>query len=90
MKDIPFIAFEEAQARMERVNKRLWIVTILLIISLVASNGAWIYYESQWQVVQDTTTIEAEQGDGINIVGGGDVNYGTESKTDQNDQTENP
>lgn len=90
MKDIPFIAFEEAQARMERVNKRLWIVTILLIISLVASNGAWIYYESQWQVVEDTTTIEAEQGDGINIVGGGNVNYGTESKTDQNDQKENP
>ena len=44
----------------ERTIKRLWIIIILLIVLLVATNGLWIYYESQWQVVE-TTTVEAEQ-----------------------------
>ena len=64
-------------AMAERTIKRLWIIVLVLIIALIGTNGAWLYYESQFQTVE--TTIEAEQGDGVNIVGGGDVNYGAES-----------
>lgn len=65
-------------AMAERTIKRLWIIVLVLIIALIGTNGAWLYYESQLETIE--TTIEAEQGDGINIVGGGDVNYGAESQ----------
>ena len=46
---------------------------------LVATNGAWIWYESQFSDIE--TTIEAEQdGSGVNIVSGGDLDYGAEGK----------
>ena len=80
--NIPYIAYEAAMSRFDRLNRRLWIAVILLIVLLVGSNIAWLVYESQFQVYE--TSIEATQdGEGVNIVGGGDVNYGTES--DSND-----
>ena len=76
---VPYIVHESAMARAERSAKRLWVVVILLIILLVGTNGAWLWYESQFEVVE-TTTIEAEQdGSGVNVVGGGNVEYGAES-----------
>lgn len=63
-------------AMAERTIKRLWIVILVLIIALIGTNGAWLYYESQVETIE--TTIEADQGEGVNIVGGGDVNYGAE------------
>lgn len=69
--------YESAMARMERANKRLWVVVIIVIAALILTNAGWIYYESQFQ----TTTIEAEQdGGGVNIVGGGDISYGPEGQ----------
>lgn len=77
-KDVPFIAYEYAQSRLERIIKRLWILCIILIVLLVGSNISWLIYESQFEYYE--TSIEAEQdGDGVNIVGGGDVSYGAES-----------
>ena len=77
---VPYIVHESAMARAERAAKRLWIVIILLIVLLVGSNCAWLWYNSQFETIE--TTIEAEQGDGINIVGGGDITYGAESEND--------
>ena len=63
----------------DRKHKRLWVVILVLIVALLGTNAGWIYYENQFQDV--VTTIEAEQdGNGNNIVGGGDVNYGAESQ----------
>ena len=77
---VPFVAYEAAQSRLERIIKRLWITVILLVILLVGTNVAWLIYESQFDYFE--TSIEAEQdGDGVNIVGGGDVTYGAESKS---------
>lgn len=83
------IVYESAMARMERANKRLWIIVIILIAAFIATNAGWIYYESQFQVVE--TSIEAKQdGGGVNIVGGGDISYGTDSKDqDENENTQN-
>ena len=76
-----YLAFESSQARMERVNTKLWIAIIVLILALIGTNAGWLWWENQWQYVQSDTTIEATQdGGGTNIVGGGDINYGTESQ----------
>lgn len=79
---VPYIVHESAMARSERHNKRLWIVILVLVGALIGTNIAWIVYESQFEdIVETETIIEAEQdGTGINIVGGGDVNYGAESE----------
>jgi len=77
--NVPFVVYEAAQSRLERVIKRLWITTIILIVLLVGSNVAWLIYESSFEYFE--TSIEAEQdGEGVNIVGGGDVTYGAESE----------
>ena len=76
---VPYIAHESAMARMERQAKRLWIAVILLIVLIVGTNGAWIWHESQFSDIE--TTIESEQdGSGVNIVSGGNLDYGAESK----------
>lgn len=75
---IPYFSHEGDMARMERANKRLWIVVLVLIAVLLGTNGAWIYYENQFV---DEITIDAKQdGSGVNIVGGEDVTYGPDSK----------
>ena len=82
---IPYIVHEGAISRMERVNKRLIAIIVLLIVLLVGSNIAWMVYESQFESCSSSCEIDAEQdGDGVNIVGGGDVSYGPDS-AHQND-----
>ena len=76
---VPYIVHEASMARMERQAKRLWITVLALIVILVATNGAWIWYESRFSDI--VTTIEAEQdGSGVNIVSGGDLDYGAEGE----------
>lgn len=79
---VPYVAHESAMARAERQAKRLVAIIILLIVLLVGSNIGWLVYESSFETVKtNETIIEAEQdGSGVNIVGGGDVDYGTESE----------
>ena len=78
-KVVDYLVYEQSQVRYDRVNRRLWILCIILTIFLFVSNARWIYYESQF--TDTTTTIEAQQdGSGTNIVGGGDISYGAESK----------
>ena len=78
---VPYIAHEASEARFERIIKRLWVVIILLIVLLVGSNSLWIYYESQWEVVE--TSVESIADRGIAIANAdGSVNYYGESKGD--------
>lgn len=81
---IPYFAHEGEMVRMERVVKRLWITVILLIGLLVGTNGAWLWYESQFEYY--TTTIEQESESGTNnyIGNDGDISYGeTDSYNDR-------
>ena len=79
--NVPYIVHESAMARAERTAKRLWITILTLIFLLVGSNCLWLYYEMSFEDVVTTSTIEAEQdGAAVNIVGGGDVDYGAESE----------
>lgn len=75
---------ERGIALAERTIERLWILTILLVILLVGSNGAWLYYESSFE---DTTTtiqqdVDADSGNAA-IFDGVHINNG-ESETDSN------
>ena len=85
--DTTYLWHESEVARLERIIKRFWILAIVLVLLLVATNGAWIWYESQWDVVH--TTVTQENGEGINnfIGNDGDIIYGT---ADDNNQKENP
>lgn len=86
--DVPYIVHEGAMARADRTIKRLWICILLLIVLLVASNACWIWYESQFETVEETNTTSQEvtqdAKDGTNNFVGGDVNGETDSK-DKND-----
>lgn len=74
-----YLMWESCQYRNERINTKLWIVVLVLIVALIGTNVGWLYYESQWQYVQTETSIEATQDGENNIINGGDY-YGAESK----------
>lgn len=87
---VPYVAHESDMARLERTSRRLWIVLLVLIVLLAGSNGAWIYYESQF--AEEATTVEQdiETGDGDAFVSGvGDVNYG-QDKAESDQENPNP
>ena len=78
---------EAEQARLERIIKRLWILVIIVFVALIVTNGAWIYYESQWEVVEETTETVTQDvrshGDSETVVAGiGDVFNGGTCETD--------
>lgn len=71
--NVPYIAHESAMARSERNSKRLWIIILVLIVALIGTNLAWIIYESQFEVVEETsTTITQDNADGYNNYIGND------------------
>lgn len=74
---IPYFVHEGVVARMERTNRRLWILCIMLIVLLTATNGAWLWYESQF--TDETLTVTQENADGYNnyIGNDGDITNGT-------------
>lgn len=78
--NVPYVVHESAMARSERHNKRLWIIILVLIGALIASNLAWIIYNSQFEVVEETTeanvTQENDNGDNNYIGNNGDITYG--------------
>ena len=51
-------AFESTLVSFETTIKRLWIVILILILLLAGTNAAWIYYESQWEVVETYQEVE--------------------------------
>ena len=80
---VAFIVFESMKATMERTIRRLWILTLVLVVLLFVTNAAWVYYEKQWEVTETTEVLQdVDTRNGAAYVAGiGDVYYG-ESKTD--------
>lgn len=83
---VPYV-IESSMSRLERSNRRMWILCIIMFVSLVVSNCCWMWYESQWEDVVTTQEVTQDviqdSGDGGNnsFVGGDAYGY-TESKTD--------
>ena len=82
-KMIPYFAHEGIVAKMERANRRLWILCIVLILLLTGTNGAWIYYEAQFIDETLTVTQDVDTGNGDAIVNDG-VHINGENTTDSN------
>ena len=64
---IPYIVHEGAMSRMERVNKRLIAIIVLLIVLLVSSNIAWMVYGSQFEMCNVEQDVDQENEQGNNI-----------------------
>lgn len=76
-------AFERMQTKDEKNDRWRNIIILVLIILLVVTNAMWLVAWNQYDYVDDYS-IEAQQdGEGINIVGAGDVSYGTDSNNSQ-------
>lgn len=72
--DVPYIVHEASMARSERTVKRLWATIILLILLLVGSNAAWIWWNNQWETVESwEITQENEDGNNNYIGNDGDI-----------------
>lgn len=81
MEQIPYIAHEADMTRMERMNRRLWITNIILILILLATNAGWLIYENSFEDVYTSVDQEVDTGEGdATVIGVG--NYNGENQTD--------
>lgn len=89
-KDVPYIVYEGAMARNERVNLRLIVVIIILISIIFASNAIWLYAWNQYDYVVDDYSLNyVQDGRGINIIGNeNEVTDGTESYSEESETQE--
>lgn len=67
--------FESALARLERTNKRLFVLLIIIATMFFASNVAWVIYENQFEDVRVEQEVDTGEGDAY--VAGGDI-YGSD------------
>ena len=77
---ISYIVYEGTQARLERMNRRVWILCIILIIALLGTNAGWIAYEAQFMDVSVEQEVDTGEGDAT-VIGVGD--YNGEGETDR-------
>lgn len=76
MDQIPYTVHESDMARMERTNKRVWILCIILIAMLLGTNAGWLWYESQFDYYETEVTQENENGYNNYIGNDGDIHNG--------------
>ena len=82
--------YESITTKLERTIEKLWLTVILLILLLVGTNAAWVYYESQFEdtttTIQQDVDAKSDNGSDLNInTVGGDYNGGeSENQTDGN------
>lgn len=84
--NVPYIVYEGEMARAERRDKRQWVVIIILIAALLASNIGWLVYESQFE-----TYTYTQDGDGLNNINSGGeqgdvVLYGAETENQEEEK----
>lgn len=71
---IPYVVYETQQERSDKQQKRLFILCIILIVALIASNLGWVIYESQFETVEEDTSIvkvnqDADEGGNRSFIG---------------------
>ena len=79
-------AYEEHESRHEREKQRPWVLCLILVVLLVATNAMWIIYESQFDVVETTEEIVVDaEGEGTaNYIGQGGVIINGENNHQEN------
>ena len=86
---VPYFMVDREIHRLEKINKRNFILLIVVLVMLFVTNGAWVVYENQFE---DITIAQEGQTDGGgsnyfngNINGSGEVNYYGESEANNQD-----
>ena len=77
--NVPYIVFKDELARQERHIKRLWIALIVVIALFFASQVGWLIYESQYELVDETVTVDAKDGIANYVGNNGDIYNGEDS-----------
>lgn len=82
--NIPYFVHQDDMNKLDMSHKRVekWLITLCIIIfvALIGTNGAWMYYESQFEdVVTETYTAETDQGGTAIANGDGTVTVNGES-----------
>ena len=85
---VPFFVHEGEMARADRTNKRLWILTVILILALIGTNAGWIIYENQYEDQVLTFDLQQEtDGGGDNTFTGNTIRM---IGGDENGETDDP
>jgi len=90
---VEYIVYEGAMARNERHVKRLWIALIVLIVTLLLCNGAWLLYFSQYDFANYDYQISTADGgdvDHVAIGNEGDVYNGVSPSDEENTNAQKP
>ena len=64
----------EILSELKKSSKRWFVISIVLLIALVIANVGWLIYESRWEEVTETQTIEQHQDDTDNSNMSGVIN----------------
>lgn len=82
------IAFERMQSKDERNDRWRNIIIILLIILLVLTNAMWLVAWNSYDYVDGYVEIDTGEGGDANYIGDdGDISYGTNNSTQENENT---
>lgn len=74
--NVPYFLHEQSMARMERINKRLFIFCMVILIALIGTNAYWIYYENSFEDVVTTVRQNTPNGNNNFIGHDGDITNG--------------
>lgn len=64
----------EMISELKKTTKRWFVVSIILLIALLGTNVAWLIYESSFETVTETQTVEQHQEDTDNTNMSGVIN----------------
>ena len=87
--NIPYFVHQDDMNKLDQSHKRVerWLIALCIIIfvALIGTNGAWMYYESQFEdVVTETYSAETDQGGTAIANGDGTVTVNGESELHEN------
>ena len=86
---VPYIVYESAQAKSERIAKRLVIALVVAVVLIFVSNMAWLYAWSGYDYMSTSTTMTktyTQDGYGFNLINDvSGVDHGTEIDGAQGD-----
>jgi len=80
---VPYFVYEGEQTRMERINKRLVAVLIIVLLALVFTNAMWIYSWTQYDYASEDSVVTVDSRNGIaNYIGeSGSITYAPDSRS---------
>ena len=81
---VPYFVYEGEQTRMERINKRLVAVLIIVLLALVFTNAMWLYSWTQYDYTSEDSVVTVDSRNGVaNYIGNdGYIAYGSDSSSE--------